>query len=80
MGSSTINFSSSSFICLYLYTIFGADHKTNKFSFTYTETKLECSRCQVTKCLMNITQFQLKYEVYEALMAHYTEHPLISVS
>ena len=58
-------------------TIFGADHKTNKFSFTYTETKLECSRCQVTKCLMNITQFQLKYEVYEALMAHYTEHPLI---
>ena len=57
--------------------IFGGDFKTNTFSFTYTETKLECSRCQVTKCLMNITQFQLKYEVYEALMAHYTEHPLI---
>ena len=26
---------------------------------------------------MNITQFQLKYEVYEALMSHYTENPLI---
>ena len=25
---------------------------------------------------MNITQFQLKYEIYEALMAHYTETPI----
>ena len=26
---------------------------------------------------MNITQFQLKFEIYESLMAHYTENPLI---
>ena len=57
--------------------IFGADFKTNTFDFDYTAIKLECSRVQLTECLMNITQFQLKYEIYEALMAHYTETPLI---
>ena len=49
----------------------------NKFAFTYEKVRLECSRVVCTECLMNITQFQLKYEIYEGLMAHYTENPLI---
>ena len=49
----------------------------NKFAFKYEKVKLECSRIVCTECLMNITQFQLKYEIYESLMAHYTENPLI---
>ena len=57
--------------------IYGATFDANTFAFAYTKTHLECSRVQLTQCLMNITQFQLKYEVYEGLLAHYTEHPLI---
>ena len=48
-----------------------------KFAFAYDEVSLQCAKTEVTQCLMNITQFQLKYEVYEALMNHYTETPLI---
>ena len=44
--------------------IYGTTFNANKFGFTYTKTHLECSRVQLTQCLMNITQFQLKYEVY----------------
>ena len=57
--------------------IFGATFDANKFAFKYEKVKLECSRVVCTECLMNITQFQLKYEIYEGLMAHYTENPLI---
>ena len=57
--------------------IFSDAFNTNKFAFTYEKVKLECSRVVCTECLMNITQFQLKYEIYEGLMAHYTENPLI---
>ena len=57
--------------------IFGAAFNDNKFAFKYEKVKLECSRVVCTECLMNITQFQLKYEIYEGLMAHYTENPLI---
>lgn len=57
--------------------IYGGTFDVNNFVFTYTKTHLECSRVQLTQCLMNITQFQLKYEVYEGLIAHYTEQPLI---
>ena len=48
-----------------------------KFAFAFTELSLQCSQTVVMECRMNITQFQLKYEVYEALMNHYTETPLI---
>ena len=57
--------------------IFSNAFNTNKFAFKYEKVKLECSRVVCTECLMNITQFQLKYEIYEGLMAHYTENPLI---
>ena len=38
---------------------------------------LSCVDTTVDPCLMNTTQFQLRYEVYQALMQHYVEHPLI---
>ena len=50
---------------------------TNKFMFKYEKVRLECSRVVCTECLMNRTQFQLQYGVYEALVNHYTENPLI---
>ena len=53
------------------------DTTKQKFAFKYELVSLQCSKTEVTQCLMNITQFQLKYEVYEALMNHYTENPLI---
>ena len=37
----------------------------------------ECVSSTLKDCLMNTTQFQLRYEVYQALMAHYVENPLI---
>ena len=49
----------------------------NKFAFKYEKVRLECSRVVCTECLMNRTQFQLQYGVYEALVNHYTENPLI---
>ena len=57
--------------------VFSAAFNTNKFAFTYEKVKLECTRVVCTECLMNRTQFQLKYDVYEALVNHYTENPLI---
>ena len=44
--------------------------KFEKITFTCNSSSLEA-------CLMNTTQFQLRYEVYQALMAHYVENPLI---
>ena len=38
---------------------------------------ISCESSRLTNCLMNTTQFQLRYEVYQALMAHYVENPLI---
>ena len=54
-----------------------SDFKAQKFKLLYEQVSLQCSKAEVKQCLMNITQFQLKYEVYEALMSHYTENPLI---
>jgi hypothetical protein len=38
---------------------------------------LSCTKSRLTNCLMNVTQFQLKYEVYQGLMQRYVENPLI---
>ena len=38
---------------------------------------LSCTKATLSNCLMNITQFQLKYEVYQGLMQRYIENPLI---
>ena len=38
---------------------------------------LSCTKSRLTNCLMNLTQFQLKYEIYQALMQRYIENPLI---
>ena len=43
----------------------------------YNRMTLSCSRCILNKCLINLTQFQLRYEVAESLRAHYLETPLI---
>ena len=57
--------------------VFSDAFNTNKFAFKYEKVRLECTRVVCTECLMNRTQFQLKYDVYEALVNHYTENPLI---
>ena len=44
---------------------------------TWNKNRLLCSKATVVNCLMNITQFQLKYEVYQGLMQRYVENPLI---
>ena len=43
----------------------------------FTNIKFECNSSSLETCLMNTTQFQLRFEVYQALMAHYVENPLI---
>ena len=43
----------------------------------WVKNTFTCSKAKLTTCLMNITQFQLKYEIYQALLAKYTENPLI---
>ena len=43
----------------------------------WTNITLSCVDTVVDPCLMNITQFQLRYEVYQSLMQHYVENPLI---
>ena len=44
---------------------------------TWNKNTFSCSKATLTNCLMNITQFQLKYEVYQGLMQRYIENPLI---
>ena len=44
---------------------------------TWVKNTFSCSKATLTNCLMNITQFQLKYEVYQGLMQRYIENPLI---
>ena len=44
---------------------------------TWNKNTFSCSKATLTNCLMNITQFQLKYEVYQGLMQRYVENPLI---
>ena len=51
----------------------GVDGNALKFG----KITFECNSSSLEACLMNITQFQLRYEVYQALMAHYVENPLI---
>ena len=43
----------------------------------WTRITFSCVDTEVHPCLMNITQFQLRYEVYQSLMQHYVENPLI---
>ena len=38
---------------------------------------LSCTNTRLNKCVINLTQFQLRYEVAESLRAHYLEAPLI---
>ena len=38
---------------------------------------LSCDETVLNKCIINLTQFQLRYEVAESLRAHYLEAPLI---
>jgi hypothetical protein len=40
-------------------------------------TRLTCNEAQVDQCLMNLTTFQLRYEVFEGLRQMYAEQPLI---
>ena len=44
---------------------------------SWVSNTFSCSKAELTSCLMNITQFQLKYEVYQALLQRYIENPLI---
>ena len=44
---------------------------------SWVSNKFLCSKATVVNCLMNVTQFQLKYEVYQGLMQRYIENPLI---
>jgi hypothetical protein len=41
------------------------------------DVKLTCSEGTMTQCLMNLTTFQLRHEVYEGLKQMYAEQPLI---
>ena len=43
----------------------------------FKKITFECTESVLSTCLMNTTQFQLRYEVYQALMSHYVENPLI---
>ena len=43
----------------------------------WQKIKFTPSNAVLSSCLMNITQFQLKYEVFQSLMEHYVENPLI---
>ena len=51
----------------------GVDDSELKFD----KITFSCSKAKLEKCLMNLTQFQLKFEIYQALMMKYTENPLI---
>ena len=52
-------------------------YDTAQTSVKWEKITLSCTKATVTNCLMNITQFQLKYEVYQGLMQRYIENPLI---
>ena len=43
----------------------------------FTDFVLSCTNTRLESCLMNTTQFQLKGEVYQALLQHYMEAPMI---
>ena len=55
---------------VYTWDTGNAQPKWEKITFS-------CNDTTVHPCLMNITQFQLRYEVYQSLMQHYVENPLI---
>ena len=44
---------------------------------TWNRMTLQCEETVLNKCIINLTQFQLRYEVAESLRAHYLEAPLI---
>ena len=43
----------------------------------WKKNKFTCTKTKLTNCLMNLTQFQLKMEIYQALLQKYIENPLI---
>ena len=61
----------------YVYNTALISGSTTTYEIKWDQATLTCSNCVLTECLVNITQFQLRYEVYQALMAHYIENPMI---
>ena len=61
--------------------MFGADANVNGWTAegtaTFEKLHFDCIKTTVAKCMINMTQFQLRYEVAEALRAHYMEVPMI---
>ena len=54
------------------------DGKTEEsYVLTWNRLTLSCVETVLNKCIINLTQFQLRYEVAESLRAHYLEAPLI---
>lgn len=49
----------------------------NNNEFRFDKITFSCTKARLENCLMNITQFQLKFEVYQGLMQRYIENPLI---
>ena len=47
------------------------------YALTWNRLTLSCNETVLNKCIINLTQFQLRYEVAESLRAHYLEAPLI---
>ena len=47
------------------------------YALTWNSLTLSCVETILNKCIINLTQFQLRYEVAESLRAHYLEAPLI---
>ena len=47
------------------------------YVITWNRMTLSCTHTRLNKCIINLTQFQLRYEVAESLRAHYLEAPLI---
>lgn len=48
-----------------------------KWTHKWDTITLQCQTAVLQECRVNMTQFQLRYEVYQALMAHYIETPMI---
>ena len=54
------------------------DGKTDgNYAITWNRLTLSCDETILNKCVINLTQFQLRYEVAESLRAHYLQAPLI---
>ena len=53
------------------------DPNPAKWTHQWSTMSLQCQTAVLRECRVNMTQFQLRYEVYQALMAHYIETPMI---